>query len=413
MMNNRIKAGAMSYALILSVVVGAFCMSLIWISAAYMNTRVSLKNKEKLVVNLLTGVKASQNIERFDQEEPMLINGDSVFVKKSHWGLFNYYLVRAVKNGRSLKRSYLSGSEVDKDLPTLYLSNNDRSLKLSGDTRLKGTVYAPNGRVERGYVQGENYENEKLVYGAVKESKKKLPAIYDHITSNSIDEFVNVDDEEFIDQLPLDSIFDFDQPTSRYSQHIPITLDQKIGGNIIIESSDSILVKSEANLENIILKAPVVRLEEGFQGNIQIFAEKKVVLEKDVQLVYPSSICLIDINKKFHRTDKAIVELNEGSALLGGMLILSESPDFRNLVKLNVCKGASLVGLIYNQGETMVKGKVVGSLITKKLYLNTKSSSYENHLLNAEIDGSGLPSYFLYPDWLEKYKSTEKKLKWL
>lgn len=409
----RLKAGAMSYAIILSIVVGALCMSLIWITTSYRNTRVSLKNKEKLVVNLLTGVKATRTLESFTEEKLLLINNDSVHIKKENWGLFNYFVVKARKNGRTLKRSFLSGHEIRNAMPALYLSNNDKALKLTGSTRITGSVFVPNGRVERGYIQGKNYEREKLVYGRVEESENSLPSIKEEIASKSIDEFVSFQSEVFLDQLPFDSIFEFDQPTNRFTQNIPISIDHILSGNLVIESKDSIFVSREAKLENVILKAPIIRFEQGFEGNVQVFAEQKIIIEKDVQLNYPSSICLIDTDKKFHRTGKAIVQMDEGSSVLGGVLVLSKSPDFRNLVKLKIENKSTIVGLVYNQGETMLKGKVIGSLFTKKLYIETKSSSYENHLLDAEIDATTLPDYFLLPSWMENDGSLEKRIKWL
>ena len=407
----RLKAGAMSYAIILSIVVGALCMSLIWITTSYRNTRFSLKNKEKLVVNLLTGVKATRTLKSFTEEKLFLINNDSVHIRKENWGLFNYFVVKARKKGRTLKRSFLSGHEIRNAMPALYLSNNDKALKLTGSTKLTGSVFVPNGRVERGYIQGKNYEREKLVYGIVNESEKSLPPVSEDIITKSIDQLVSFQNEVFLDQLPFDSIFEFDQPTNRYTQNIPITIDHSLNGNLVVESKDSIFVSREAKLENVILKAPIIRFEQGFKGNVQVFAEQKIILEKDVQLEYPSSICLIDTDKNFHRSGKAIVEMEEGSSVLGGVLVLSKSPDFRNLVKLKIENESTVVGLVYNQGETMLKGKVIGSLFTKNLFLKMKSSSYENHLLDAEIDGISLPDYFLLPSWMENDESIEKRIK--
>lgn len=412
-MNSRLKAGAMSYAIILSIVVGALCMSLIWITSAYRITRVNLKNQEKLVVNLLTGVQVATQLKEYSQKQLYQINSDSVFIEKSNWGLFNYSVVKAVKNGETLTRSFLSGSKLNEKLPTLYIGNNDKQLKLSGTTKLKGQVYVPNGRVERGYIQGKNYENEKLVFGSTRASEKQLPKLKEGLRGETMDDFTTFREEVFLDELTGDSVFSFEASTSKFSQNIPIELSQRLEGNLIIESQDSIFVSSEAKLNNIILKAPKIRFQKGFRGTVQVFASQEVILEENVFLKYPSSICLIDQNKKFHRIEKALVKISKGSSILGGVLVLSDSPDFRNLVKLDIEKEANIVGLVYNQGETQVCGKILGSLYSKKLYLDTKSSSYENHLLDAEINGIDIPEFFIYPSWLEGYSSDEKRLKWL
>lgn len=413
-MKSKLKAGAMSYAIILSIVVGALCMSLIWITAAYRSTRIKTKNEEKLVVNLLSGIKAATSQTNIEDNDFILINGDSVFVKKSNWGMFNYYIVRAVKNGKSLQRSFLAGSEIKKKLPAIYLADNIRSLKIARNTIIRGTVYSPKGRIKDANISsGQENSNTKPFKGKLIESNKQLPELKDQLKNSQYDELVTFENEKQIDKLPFDSLFSFNQPTSRFSQSIPIYLEHNLRGNIIIESRDSIIVRNTSNLENVILKAPFIRFEIGFSGTVQVYAEDGVVLEESVQLQYPSSIYLHDHSRVTERTDTTVIHLQEKASVLGGVLLRSESPDFRNLIKLNIEKNATIVGLVYNEGETQVRGTILGSLITRKLYLNTESSSYENHLLDGEININKVPEYFIYPDWLKGYAKNEKKLKWL
>lgn len=413
-MKSKLKAGAMSYAVILSIVVGALCMSLIWITAAYRSTRIKTKNEEKLVINLLSGIKAATNQSNIKDNGLMLINGDSVFINKSNWGMFNYYIVRAIKNGKNLQRSFLAGSEIKKKLPAIYLADNIRPLKIARNTIIRGTVYSPNGRIKDANISSDQKNsNTRPFQGELIESKKQLPELKDQLKINQYDALVTFENENQIDKLPFDSLFSFNQPTTRFSQSIPIYLDHALRGNIIIESNDSIIVRNTCNLENVILKAPFIRFEKEFSGTVQVFAEDGVVLEENVQLQYPSSICLLDQSRTTERTGNTVIHLNEKASVLGGILLRSESPDFRNLIKLNVEKNATIVGLVYNEGETQVRGKILGSLITRKLYLNTESSSYENHLLDGEININKVPEYFIYPDWLKGYAKNEKKLKWL
>src|SRR5690554_7416668 len=82
-----LRAGAMTYAIILSIIVGAFCMALIWISTAHRNTRAVLKNKERLIVNSLAGVDFTLNTENHTQEKLHIINNDTVYTTKSNWGI--------------------------------------------------------------------------------------------------------------------------------------------------------------------------------------------------------------------------------------------------------------------------------------------------------------------------------------
>ncbi|MEX1192867.1 MAG: hypothetical protein WED10_05255 [Brumimicrobium sp.] len=409
-----LKAGAMTYAIILSIIVGAFCLSLVWISTAHRNTQAVIKNKERLLVNCLSAVDFTLKMPNHTEPQLLTLNNDSVYTFKSNWGVFSYSNVTAIKNKKELSRSFLSGMDPsEQQYPALYLANNDGALKITGNTVLKGEINVPKKGIERAFIEGKNFSNKKLYIGTKKTSEKKLPSLKSSIVKLSYDEIVNDKEVTFLDQLPLDSSFSFQTSTHVFKQSIPINIREVLSGNLIIFSSDSIFVSNESRLDNVILYAPSVRFEKGFEGTVQVFAEKNVVLEENVILKYPSSIYLKDENPDFRRSDTVKVKLEKNAHLLGGILITSTSPDFRNLVKLDVKKNASVIGLIYNQGETQLRGKIIGSIFTQKFYLNTKSSSYTNHLIDAEIDGFELPEYFIFPSWLDETTEKEALIKWL
>lgn len=409
-----LRAGAMTYAIILSIIVGSFCMALIWISTAHRNTRAVLKNKERLIVNSLAGVDFTLNTEKHSLEKLHIINNDTVYTTKSNWGMFSFATVTAVKNKKTLTRSLLTGIKVEPNtLPALYLSDNDKSLKLTGNTILKGELFVPKRGIERAFIQGKNFSNKDLYIGRKQTAEKRLPELNQYISALNVESIISDKDVFYLDVLPEDSSFSFQKHTQLYEKSFPLIIREKLSGNLIISSKDSIYVSNTAQLNNIILIAPLVRFEKGFEGNVQVFSEKRVTLEENVILNYPSSIYLNDQNKDFRRSDTAMVEFKENAHLLGGVLITSTSPDYRNLVKLNINKDASIVGLVYNQGETQLKGKVIGSLFTNSFYLNTKSSNYTNHLMDAEINGQIIPEYFVFPNWLNNNNEKETFIRWL
>ena len=409
-----LKAGAMTYAIVLSIIVGSFCLSLVWISTAHRNTRAVLKNKERLLVNSLAAVDFTLNTENHIDEKLHILNGDTVYTTKSSWGMFNFATITAVKNKKTLTRSLLSGIETTKNsLPALYLANNDNSLKVTGNTILRGELFLPKRGIERAFIQGKNFSNKDLYIGTTRDADKKLPPLNDHIATLDFKSIISEREIIHLESLPMDSAFSFENATHLLEQSIPIIIRDKLSGNLIVSSKDSIFVSREAQLDNVILIAPSVRFEKGFEGTAQVFAEKSVVLEENTLLKYPSSIYLNDKNTQFRRNDTVTVTLEDNAHLLGGILITSTSPDFRNLVKLDVKEKASVVGLVYNQGETQLRGKIIGSLYTQKFYLNTKSSTYTNHLMDAEINGQIVPGYFIFPNWLGENNEKEALIRWL
>src|SRR5690554_427725 len=409
-----LRAGAMTYAIILSIIVGAFCMALIWISTAHRNTRAVLKNKERLIVNSLAGVDFTLNTENHTQEKLHIINNDTVYTTKSNWGMFNFATVTAVKNKRTLTRALLTGIKVNpKNLPALYLSDNNKPLKITGNTILRGALFVPKRGIERAFIQGKKFSNKDLYIGRKQIAEKRLPQLNKQITALNFETITSDKGVFYLDVLPEDSTFSFQNETQLFEKGFPLIIREKLSGNLIISSKDSIYVSNSAQLNNIILIAPLVRFEEGFEGTVQVFSEKQVVLEENVLLNYPSSIYLNDQNIDFRRGDTAIVVFKENAHLLGGVLITSTSPDYRNPVKLDISKDASIVGLVYNQGETQLKGRIIGSLYTNSFYLNTKSSSYTNHLMDAEINGQIIPEYFVFPNWLNNNNEKEAFIRWL
>src|SRR5690554_7720902 len=139
-----LRAGAMTYAIILSIIVGAFCMALIWISTAHRNTRAVLKNKERLIVKSLAGVDFTLNTANHNQDKLHIINNGTVYTTNSNRGMFNFATVTAVKNKRTLTRALLTGINVNpRNVPALYLSDNNKPLKITGNTILRGALFVP------------------------------------------------------------------------------------------------------------------------------------------------------------------------------------------------------------------------------------------------------------------------------
>lgn len=417
----KIKGGAMTYAIIFTMLTGVFALTFLLITSNSRFLEVQFGNKEKVLMNIYSTAEFALNSNQsFSKEEKLLfVNNDTCYVKKKQWGLFNIYHFRALKNKFQLKRTLMTlggvaQSEIPKDAPTLYIIDNDQALKLTGETKLKGNLYVPKRGIGRAYIEGTTFSGEELYVGEKHISNKKLPELHEYFGQLDIDRWIDNNDAKLLEKLPPDSIFSFAEDISLYETVNPIFIEeQRLVGNLIIHSYDSIFVSRDAVLDNVILISPTVHFEEGFDGSVQVFADERIILEDNVNLHYPTVLWLQDRDEGFHREREALIEIGEFSTVLGTIIMTSKSRDFRKPEKLLMLKHSTFVGNIYNQGETELKGTIWGILYTKNFHLETKNATYTNHLVDVEIDGTALPDFFVLPLFFEAPKDQNKQIKWL
>ncbi len=315
--------------------------------------------------------------------------------------------VETKHSNQFIKRTALLAYEIDNSLPVLYLPDNQQALKVGGETKIEGTVFLSERGVERAYIAGKNYLLDQLVYGKIEKSERILPALRKEVQNLSLETFIK--DCNKVEYLSKDSIYDFAQKTTLFSEMNPLTIQSKISGNVIIHSFDSIYVTSEAKLKNVILIAPKIRFQEGFKGSVQAIAHQTIVCEKNVNLTYPSTLVLNELENSALGMQASIF-LHENAKVLGGILIQTQNFNFRNVPHLEVSKNSLVAGLVYNVGETELKGKLIGYLYTQKFILNAGGGVYMNHLLDATLSSKLLPENFLIPLWLEQMKSNKAKI---
>lgn len=161
-------------------------------------------------------------------------------------------------------------------------------------------------------------------------------------------------------------------------------------------------------MEYVILIAPKVRFEKGFKGNCQVIAHQKITCEENVKLSYPSLLYLNEIISPIETPNQ--IEIQNNSKVIGGILMVSQSPNFRLPIKLTIAESALVGGYIYNSGTTCIKGSLLGSLYTNSLFLTAAGGEYSNHLLDCFISTERLPKKFLVPNWLADSDQTKQKI---
>jgi hypothetical protein len=396
----RLKASSMYYALFLSVIIGLFLGAIVLFSAMNRQFTQQLDLQNTLIDNAYSGIEygMANHLELNNETTEITLFGgaiDSVLIEKKKWGAFTIISSQAHHRKFNYTKVALTGAVQSEDYPNLYVSDQGRPISICGNTRLEGDCKIPKSGLKRTYIEGKSYTGKKLIYGSKGVSKRELSKISDDLASgffNSNGFLMNIEDEDTIANSFQN------EPLHFISDHTLTLNDRNISGQVILEARDSIFVSSSSNLEDVILKSKVVHIESGFEGNVQVFATKRITIEEDVVLRYPSVLGLIE--QDGFDGEKALIKIGDRSTVIGSVFAISEKPNFRNPVQVSVESEAFLHGLLYCDGRTQLKGTVNGSLQTDMFYLETPSSKYENHILDGQVLDQ-LPDDFVFVSLIE------------
>jgi len=347
-------------------------------------------------------------VDLFDNQK------DSVRLVKKNWGLFEVAVSEAMaREHRHQKMALLGTPLLPESRLALYLAEQNKPLALCGKTILKGTCYLPRSGVKRAYIEGQNFEGNELVNGEKRTSQKRLPPLNESLKKVNL-AYLNADFGA------TDSVVQFDDwqgDTLRHSfAHKTVVLTETgpirlagitLEGNVIVVSQTEVNIGSDAILNDLIVYAPTVYIEAGFEGAIQVFADESIHVSEGVRLRYPSTLGLY---KRTAGTTDALV-LSEKSRI-AGVVFCQKIADGRLPLRVVIEKDALVEGQVYVDAELDMKGRIYGSLYCNKFNLKTPSSVYENHLLNVEINADSLSDHFVGVGLVNE--SAEKAIvKWL
>lgn len=331
------------------------------------------------------------NVENihYNKTEEIDVFDDNIFsyLEKKNWGFYDVIISKTIfKNDTVYKTAMVGKVSAKTDNLALYVTDYDKPLKLSGNTKIIGHIKIPNGRTEQAYINGNKGNKIKLKGGASK-SKDKLPKIDKDIRidfSNYEPILFNTLDKETV------IINGFEKSTKLIDlNEITRLRNVVLKGNIVLTSNSDLQIDKTAKLNDVLVIAPKVKILSGFKGNMQIIAKKTVDVGEDVLLKYPSSIYVKN------NTDSVSVVMHKNSKILGGIVI--DGDMYSGALKriLEIKEKAVVVGNIYCYGKTEFEGRLIGSIYTDKFNLKTASSNYENVILNGSINRDSLPENFI------------------
>lgn len=399
----KINAGVLYYVVFILLIGWIICIAIL--SSLRLNQ--FLYNTVKVTDNLITDINSSINIISSNPglvhyNDSLVLQLDSsrvtkVIVKKKYWGYYSILHICAIQNKTKLTDILLTGIDLTKKEPVaLYMVDENKYLSICGKTILAGTCYLPHLGIRRGYIEGNTFKAKKMVKGITKVSKKVLPELDKKVTNSFLDILKEFRPDS---SVTLHSINEFKAKNAHsnsfqlkticYFSDKPIYIDNKIiNGNIIICSSKIIRISKSNIIKDIILIAPKVLLMEGFVGNLQVIATDSLIVEKRCKIKYPSVLALLSEN-----TSNMYFKIEEKCRIDGAILMQQYAKALSKPV-LIIEKGTDIYGQVYCDGVIKAKGNIYGSLYCQSFLLNTRSSIYENHLLDNIIDRTKLSVYY-------------------
>lgn len=424
-MIKKLKGGSLLFvigmAALLALLVAAVVLLLLY-SKNQGNQRII---EDRMQRNLQSAITYSLLTDNVQTKDTLLLDlykegSDSVKLIKKNFGIYHYIIAEAYDQARRFSKMALLGNTLMEDEKfALYLVNNHRPVSVSGKTKITGNAYLPEAGVRKAYIEGQAYQGgENAVDGKVIPSETKLAPLDSTILQNLAFFFhkdadsLMMEDNEYEKGFLQDSL-----SNSFHNKTMIVSLDdslitQKLQGNIIVHSKRPILIKREAQLEDILIFAPSITIEEGFHGQVQLFASDSLIIEKKVVLDYPSTIGLLSQKDSIEVKDfQPSIHIHEGSKISGTVFSSYEGSDFLSAL-IRIDKEAVINGQVYADGLLQLQGTVNGITQCKQFSLKTQSTLYENFVLNGEMNFPALSPFYIGSPLLNKGKLLSV-IKWL
>jgi hypothetical protein len=409
-----LRAGALYFSIIVAFIIALICASLIMLAAHYRGSYLKEIRMARLSRNMDSGIAyvLAQNASAKENNIALDLFGDqtdSILIEAKHWGIFTLATVKSFVLTDTLKRSFLMGQETTNDAVALYLSDEDRPLSVSGDTRITGNVEVPKAGLRKSYVDSRPYSGDQLVYGKIADSKRTLGGLEDMWIQE-------IETELDFDPTKLPSLNGGDERVSFFSKAKKFNVSAmgqittQLAGQVILYSDTTVKISAAAKLDNTIIYARSILVADGFKGNCQLFARDSIVIGNDVNLGYPSVLGLVSKEKM---VDQAKITLGKNNRFEG--IIFSYEPK-RSALQTLIALGeqSTVQGEVYATGLIKLgkQVKVAGKVSCNRFIMQTPATLYENFLIDVILNRKARSRVYLSSAIFTGAAETQKILRW-
>ncbi|TSE06679.1 hypothetical protein [Aquimarina algiphila] len=400
---SKIRAQAMQFAILISVLVALVLSAFLLLT--HTHSFFKIKSQELLQAFEQSNKLVFESLENHTIKTDTIVSQEEARIIKqttSYHGVWSKQFSQVSIHQRKATRIAYIGSELSEKTPNLYVVNTNSPLVVVGNTRLEGNSYLPKQGVKAGNISGNYYQGNSLYYGRAIESKTTLPKLapewikYLENRSNGI----GIEDAHTV-ALKKELHNSFHHPVQVIYDTDPIFLeDEKIIGNIIIQSRSKIIVGSQSQLTDVVLIAPEIEIDNGVKGSFQGIATHKIKIGKGCYLSYPSSLVLLD-KKIIADKEKNNLHIDpdftigKRTKIEGAVVYFNKNISPKNRIKthLEIASDSEITGEVYCQGNIDFQGTVKGSLYTRQCIARQSGSVYLNHIYNGSVLINPVPDY--------------------
>lgn len=411
--NNKINAGALQYVLVVAIIILILLFAFVQLIDLQQKTNTKSNLYQKATLNSNNGFKylASHEIENKGEVKLNFSENtnEEVSLKKKYWGIFDLVRVFSKVNKEEVEKTALLGNKI-KNKKAIYLTDNNTPLVLVGHSKIKGKVYLPSRGVKTGNIAGNSFYGRTLINGAIKTSTSRLPKNNRIKTiANRFNSLFNTEGN-FELQEEMKMVRSFKETPLHYKAYGDIKLEYiSLKGNIIISSNTKIVVYKDAVLDDVILIAPEIEIKKGFKGNFQAYASKKINVERDVNLLYPSSLVVNSTKEKIE--DDIGIFIDKNSTVRGTLVFLKKKSEVLNYFpQIKLEANTKIIGEVFCEGNTELLGNVIGEIYTDNFIAVQSGTKYMSHIYNGNIDANSLQDEYVGLGITSKEKSVAKWL---
>ncbi len=394
-----VRAHSLLYAIYVCLIVSILCGALIYYANLYNILNQYYNAHEDLYIQ-------NQSMLNFalDQSEEAgsLANPEtgiaSEFEIKS-FGLLKIAIVKSSFKNDTVASAHFIGHYPENET-ALYLVNFSNPLSYHGDVIIIGDKKLPSRFIEEKYIS--NSESNIISKGKIDLSENSIPEINPDFRAA-----VTMTNNKLISLKDIERTNDSVYYNSFLNEAIEIDLASTtlqnvvIKGNFILYAKDSLEIKKDVVLEDVILKSPIIKIENDFKGTIQAFASKKIDIGANVTLSYPSVISIYNSSD-----DESQIKVNENSSIYGAVVLFGTKLMNIDDNKVVFKEHTKVVGDIYCTGKLKCSGKVFGTVVASRIFSQNQNSIYENCIINVEIDVTKRPNYFVSIPLFKNLKKT-------
>lgn len=424
----KIQAGALQFVLFIGAVVAILLSTFMLLSF----THNQFDKKTDILITLVKsadfGLETSLDKQIGLGESIEISNENDVAidikVARDLWGVFEKRTVTTShRNSKYIKTALIGGADRN-EMPALYVNDHQRPVIMAGNAMITGDAFLPEQGLKMGNIMGLSYNRSSLLYGRQKLSGSSLPSLSSELKTQiaQLTRYDYLPKGEVLTTIPEEGLKNsFQSPTLIIRDRVVRLSKTSLVGNIIVSASYKIIVEADANLQDVVLMAPEIIIENWVKGQFQAIASESISVGKKCELAYPSALV---VNKKPVFVDatnpdtkptfntKPAIYMDSYAWVGGFVMVLDDSAAQQYAPQIKLDDNAKVVGEVYCTKNLELKGVVTGSVATDAFIALEDGSVYQNHLYNGSINSTSLNKSYAGL-LLASREDNKKVMKWL